>query len=102
MTVKDTLEIGASVVASLGGGGAIVFGLSNYFGKIWADRALEAQRQENARLNLELGHQLALVTEQVKSSLQIAALEHQVRFSRLYEKRADAIEALTRGPTSFR
>lgn len=94
MTLKDTLGIGASIVASLGGGGAIVFGLSNYLGKVWADRALEAQRRENARLNLELTHQLAIVTEQVKTSLQIAALEHQVRFSRLHEKRANAIEEL--------
>jgi hypothetical protein len=91
MTFKDVAEIGASVVVSLGGGAGIVFGLSNYLGRVWADRALENQRQENARLNLEFTHQLGLVTERAKSALQIRALEHQVRFSKLHERRAEII-----------
>jgi hypothetical protein len=81
MALQEILEIATSVILSLGGGGALVFGLSNYLGKVWADRALEKQR-----------HELGLMTEQVKNSLQIAALEHQVRFSKLHEKRAEVIE----------
>lgn len=33
----------------LGGGGAIVFGLSNWLGKIWSDRLAEKLKAENAR-----------------------------------------------------
>ncbi len=36
----------ATVIGSLGGGSIIVFGLSGYLGKRWADRALEKQKQE--------------------------------------------------------
>jgi len=67
MTITEILESGASVIVSLGGGAAIVFGLSSYLGKRWADRALQDQRQEHARLNLELTHQLGLLTEQTKT-----------------------------------
>jgi hypothetical protein len=91
MTVTEILATGASIIASLGGGAAIVFGFSNYFGKVWADRALEKQRQENAKLNLEFAHQLGLVTERAKSAHQIRAAEHQVRFAKLHEKRAQVI-----------
>ena len=43
MTFKEIIEIGASVVVSLGADGATVFGFSGYLGRIWADRALERQ-----------------------------------------------------------
>jgi hypothetical protein len=109
VTITEILESTASVIISLGGGGAIVLGLSSYLGRLWADRALETQRQENARLNLELSHQLGLGMEQfkaqvrasadaeierLKSALQAAALEHQIRFSKLHEKRAEVIECV--------
>jgi hypothetical protein len=97
MTFVEIVQIGASVIVSLGGAGAIVLGLSNYLGKVWADRALEKQRQEHTRLNLELTHQLGLMTEQVRNSLQMAALEHQVRFSKLHEKRAEVIVQVYEG-----
>lgn len=94
MNIKEILEVGASVIAGLGGGGAIVFGLSNYLGKVWSERAIERLRQENSRMNLELSHQLGLLAEQVKNSLRMVALEHEVRFSKLHEKRAEVIDEL--------
>jgi len=94
MTFKEIVEIGASVIVGLGGGGTIVLGLSSYLGKIWADRSLEKLRQEHTRLNLELTHTLDLVTEQAKHFHQMAALEHQVRFSKLHEKRAEVVAKL--------
>jgi hypothetical protein len=83
MSFADIAKLAAAVIASFGGAGAILFGLSNYFGKLWADRALEKQRQEYAELNLKLTH-----------SLRVAELEHQIRFSKLHEKRARVIDAL--------
>jgi hypothetical protein len=34
MTPNDVLEVSATIIAGLGGGGAIVFGLSGYLGKV--------------------------------------------------------------------
>jgi len=64
MALGELFQIAASVIVGLGGGGAIVFGLSSFLGRIWADRALEKHRQENARLNIELSNQLGLLTEE--------------------------------------
>jgi hypothetical protein len=94
MTFAEAWKIAAAIILSLGGGGAIVFALSGYLGKLWADRALENQRHEHAKLNLEFTHQLGLVTEQTKSVLQIRAIEHHVRFAKLHEKRALVIAEL--------
>lgn len=94
MLFKNILEIAASIILAFGGSGVIVLSLSGYLGKVWADRALEKQRQEYARLNLELTQQLELATESVKSALQIRATEHQVRFSKLHEERAEALADL--------
>jgi hypothetical protein len=38
MTFGDVAKVGAAVIISLGGGGAIVFGLSGFLGKVWVDR----------------------------------------------------------------
>jgi hypothetical protein len=51
MHLTELAEIVASVLVSLGGGGAIVLGLSNWLGKIWAERLME---KEKARYQKEL------------------------------------------------
>jgi hypothetical protein len=94
LTFREIAEITASIILSLGGGGGIVFALSSYLGKTWADRALENLRHEHAALNLELTHKLDLVTQQAKTLLQMRATEHQVRFAKLHEKRAEVIAEL--------
>jgi hypothetical protein len=38
MTWVEALQVGTVVVASLGGGGTIVLGLSGFLGRIWAER----------------------------------------------------------------
>ena len=91
MTFTELAEITTAVLTSLGGGGLIVFGLSGYLGRVWADRALESTRHEHAELNLKIAHQLGLLTEQAKHTHEILALEHRVRFSNLHETRAERI-----------
>ena len=69
MTFSEIAETAASVIVSLGGGGLIVFGLSSYLGKVWANRVLEKQRQENTQLNIQLTNQLAFITGERKHLL---------------------------------
>jgi hypothetical protein len=47
----EYLKIATAILGSLGGGAVIVFGFSNWLGKIWADRLM---RNETARHNQEL------------------------------------------------
>lgn len=44
--MKDIFEIISAVLLSIGGGGAIVFALSSWLGKIWATRILEKEKNE--------------------------------------------------------
>jgi hypothetical protein len=51
MQLPDLAVIVASVLLSLGGGGAIVLGLSGWLGKVWAERLME---KEKARYQKDL------------------------------------------------
>ena len=79
MNFKDVMEVGAAVIASLGGGGALVLGLSNYLGKIWADRGLEMQKQEYSRLNIAFQNQLDIATRRLQVELDALGLIHKLR-----------------------
>src|SRR5262245_5066555 len=49
MTASDVLSIAATVVGALGGGAAIVFALSSWLGKVWANRLMEADKARHVR-----------------------------------------------------
>jgi hypothetical protein len=86
MTPKEILEVALTVVASLGGGGAIVFGLSGFLGKVWADRTLSKQKQEYDQLNIAFTHQLGLATRRVQIELDAIGHLHKLRTESQFEK----------------
>ncbi len=45
MSIADTFATALAVLASLGGGGLIVCGLSGWLGRVWAERMMEQERQ---------------------------------------------------------
>jgi hypothetical protein len=96
MTPKEILEVALTVIASLGGGGAIVFGLSGFLGKLWADRALEEQKQEYARLNISFSHQLELASKQVQAEIDRLGHLHKLRTESEFEKLSDLWKTVAR------
>jgi hypothetical protein len=70
MTVQDVIAIGASVIASLGGGVVIVFALSNWLGKVWAERLMQKERQEHSIQLEQLRTSLRLWSDEQLASLQ--------------------------------
>ena len=60
MELNTVLEIAASIIISLGGSGAIIMGLSKFFGQSWADKMLEKEKAKYAK-----------EIEEYKSKLQI-------------------------------
>lgn len=80
MTLIDILKIVATAVASVGGGGAIVFGLSSFLGKVWANRLMEAERaryvQDLERLRAELHHASEANLASMKSKIDIYKEKH--------------------------
>lgn len=49
MTVKNVFEVAFALIISLGGGGAIVWGLSSWLGKVWANRILEDEKAKHQK-----------------------------------------------------
>ena len=89
MNLKDVSEICAAIITSLGGGGFLVYSLSGFLGKVWADRALTTQKQEYAQLNIHLQNQLGDASRRLQIELDALGLAHKLRteweFQRLSE-----------------
>ena len=83
MSLNETIEIGSSVIISLGGGAAIIFGFSNWLGKVWADRLMANEKAKHDR-ELEL----------LRAEIRQLAFESETRFSKLHEKQAEVIADL--------
>jgi hypothetical protein len=79
MTFLDVVKLASVIMVSLGGGGAIVFGLSGFLGKLWADRALEKQRHEYGQLTQQMQHQLDAALKRVQVELDTLGLIHNLR-----------------------
>jgi hypothetical protein len=81
MTVADVWKVCAAVVASLGGGGLILLGLSSYIGKVWAERGLQKQRHEYATLIEASKHEFDLATRRIQIELDTLGHLHKLRTS---------------------
>lgn len=86
MSAKDIWQVAVAVIASFGGAGAIVVGLSTFLGKVWADRALEEQKQEYTRLNLEFSQQLDSASRRLQIELDALGHLHKLRTQTEFEK----------------
>jgi len=49
MTFLEGLQLAGTILVALGGGGAIVFGLSNWLGKVWADKLMQKEKAKYSR-----------------------------------------------------
>lgn len=69
MTTQNIIEMVAGVIVSIGGGGVIVFALSSWLGKVWANRLMQNEKAEHARALEALRNQLTNETESYKVKL---------------------------------
>jgi hypothetical protein len=80
MTFREALEIGSVVVASLGGGAVLIFTMSNWLGRVWADRLMQSERARHdadlEQLRARLHQQTSNEIEFVKRKLDIATTSH--------------------------
>lgn len=61
-------QVIASVLLSIGGGGAIVFGLSSFLAKVWANRILEAEKAAHAEEIQKFKQKLDVELAAIKAS----------------------------------
>ncbi len=68
MNWQIVLEIVATAIASVGGAGAIIWALSSFFGKMWANKILEKQKAEYQKDIEQYKSELSLELEKVKAT----------------------------------
>ena len=51
--MEEIFKTSLAIIGSVGTAGAIIFGLSNWLGKVWADRLVESKK---AKVTADLEH----------------------------------------------
>ena len=74
MSVTDVFKISAAILGSVSGAAAIIFGLSSWLGKVWANRILE---KDKLKYTSEL--------EKIKAKLQTESQKQNLMFSLYFE-----------------
>ncbi|NWH06036.1 hypothetical protein [Desulfobacter latus] len=93
MQLSDILAISGTILASIGGGTAIVFGFSNWLGKVWANRLMEKEKNKHNRELEFLKNTFLKETENYKIRLKKSEL--------LFEKQYEAASELVALHRSF-
>jgi len=101
MNTKEVWDVALAVIYALGGGGLIVGGLSSFLGKLWANRALDKQRQEYAQLNIAFTQQLDLVTRRVQVELDAIGHLHKLRTESEFQKISELWKSIASVENAF-
>lgn len=78
--MREVVEVGLFIISSLGGGVAIVFSLSNFFGKLWANKLMAKETAQHSRDLESLRSQLLKDTESYKIKLKKSELIFEKEF----------------------
>lgn len=88
MTALDVFKLAGAILTGIGGAGAIIFGLSSFLGKLWADRALEEHRQKYNQLNMQMQHDLDSASRRLQIELDALGLVHSLRTKEEFDRLA--------------
>jgi len=80
MTFDEVLKITVAILASVGGASAIVLAMSNWLGKVWANRILETER---AKHNRKLEEMRAVLSKENQSILEQDRAEYNKKLEKL-------------------
>ncbi len=93
--IKDIFQLAGAVIIASGASGAVLFGLSSWLGKIWAERILRTDRLRYERCLADFRHQLNSEIEVLKAKNQRRVLVHKVQFETEFEAYKDIWTALS-------
>ena len=79
--MEDVFKVTMAVLGSLGGGAAIIFGFSNWLGKVWANRFMEKEKSQHAQDLEDLRQRLTRDTESHKIRLKKSEFLFEREFS---------------------
>jgi hypothetical protein len=79
MNWTTAFRLATAIISALGGGGVLVFALSSYLGKLWADRALEKEKHKYAEMLQAAKAELDLATNRYQVQLDALGHIHRLR-----------------------
>jgi hypothetical protein len=88
LSVKETFETALAILVSIGGGGTLILAFAGWFGKTWADRALEHQKHKYEELNLQLQNQYERAARRLQLELDTIGLIDKLRTEGQFERLA--------------
>jgi hypothetical protein len=77
VTTNEVWQMAGALITSFGSAGAVLWGLSHFLGKVWANRIFESDRAKYQKLIDEARTELDRTTRKVQ-----AGLDHAVYVSR--------------------
>ncbi|MBN2711979.1 MAG: hypothetical protein JXR97_06025 [Planctomycetes bacterium] len=89
MSGFDVVKVVAGVMASLGGGGAVVLAFSSFLGKLWSERLLEKERHEHRKEMQAMQQEGGELLEGLRIQANRDSLVHRLQFEKefsLYEE----------------
>jgi predicted nuclease with TOPRIM domain len=98
--MKEVFSVAAAILASIGGAGAILLGLSNWLGKIWSSRVIEREKAELTKSIERVKAELQESNERVKAELQSISSQRQDALNRkrdVYSDLATNLRVLLKG-----
>ena len=73
--MQEQIEVASIIIGTVGSAGAIIFGLSNWLGKVWANRLMESEKQKYAQdlelLKAEISLKSQTEIERLKAEVEI-------------------------------
>ncbi|HCO95908.1 MAG TPA: hypothetical protein DIU00_18555 [Phycisphaerales bacterium] len=90
--MKDIISIAAAILGSVGAAGAIILGLSNWLGKVWANRLFEkdkliaSKKMEATRRKRDVYSKLAVNMRVFLASHDITKDDRRIKFLNTYDE----------------
>lgn len=100
MTLSDIFELSAAVLASVGGAGFIIFGLSSWLGKVWVNRLMDSERHENQKRLTEITEEIKRLNnfelEKLKSTLELSSHASKLDQEHEYDQKKKIKEVISK------
>lgn len=94
----EVFQVAGAIIASVGGSGVILLGLSSWLGKVWASRILENEKRDHA-IEIEdfksrLNKEITVVNSIIDKSVHVTKLQYDKEFLiylEIWEKLANCV-----------
>lgn len=105
MSLTQIIELTYSIILSLGVSGAIIFGLSSWLGKVWANRLMAEEKFKHQQSLLSLSENIkkenAIELERLKSNIESNSYVERLDQTHFHEQRKNIKESISKNKVNI-